>query len=368
MSEPPPPPSRSSDDTPVPAPTVHNLWETEWQPGAGAAGPQHPASSGPPPNFSGALLLGAGAANLVGIALMALSRALTIVSPQTSGALVFSVFILIPLVMGIVSAFFWRRLELGTGQYLVFSLLTSGVGIALSYFVLREGVVCLVIVSPLILAFVFSGALIGRALFRPGPPNALRLCLAPLLLAVWVADCLSPHHHRNVVTTRVVVRARPETVWPYLTQFPPIPAGRDAFWLNRLGLPRPERTTATAPVVGAARRCVFSGNLVFEERITELVPNKRITFTIVRQPAHPEILGHATLRRGQMTLESNGDGTTTIVGKSWYSLHVYPAWYYDRWAEHIGHAVHARVMNHIGALAEADEKRRTAAVLPPHRP
>jgi hypothetical protein len=56
--------------------------------------------------------------------------------------------------------------------------------------------------------------------------------------------------------------------------------------------------------------------------------------------------------RGQFELQDNGDGTTTLTGRTWYSLHVRPAWYFDWWTHDIFRAVHLRVMRHIKHLAE----------------
>lgn len=308
--------------------------------------------------------LGFVAPQIVAVLLIQATRWIIDRNEQTAGVLVFSNFIIVPLLMGIVSAFFWRDEAFTTGRCFLNSLLNTGLALGLSYFFLAEGIVCLVIVSPLLLSFVFVGTLLGRTIFQR--PNRLTASLVPLLLAVLVADVSSRHDHHALVTDHLLIQARPATVWRYMVQVPPIdePA---RFWLFRIGLPRPTHTTASGERVGAERRCVFSGNLVFDERIVECEPGRRLTFDIVRQPPHPEILGHLTLTRGQMILRDNGDGTTTLIGKTWYRLHVYPAWYYDLWAASIGRQVHARVMGHIKRLAEADHESTAFSLGPPRR-
>ena len=64
--------------------------------------------------------------------------------------------------------------------------------------------------------------------------------------------------------------------------------------------------------------------------------------------------GHIQILRGQFILKVNPDGSTRLIGKSWYRLRVYPAWYYGLWAEDITRQVHLRVMKHIKRLAEND--------------
>ena len=134
---------------------------------------------------------------------------------------------------------------------------------------------------------------------------------------------------------------------------PPIPE-KPRFWLFRLGLPYPIQSSVSGVGIGASRRCVFSKKSVFEERITLWQPGRKLTFEVLRQPYDPEILGHARVLRGQFDLHDNGDGTTTLVGTSWFQLNVYPAAYYDLWASSIAREVHLRVMRHIKTLSEAN--------------
>lgn len=268
--------------------------------------------------------------------------------------LVASDFLIVPFAMGIICAFCWRRLGLTTGQYFLFSLLNSAVALVVSGLFMAEGIICLLIVSPLVVLLVFAGSLLGRALF--GWNNRkLNLSLIPLLLIIMAVDSLSPHEYHNSVSDQVVIHASPAKVWAQIAAFPPIKEEPD-FWLFQMGLPYPVEATTPGPFMGAERRCVFSGNLVFDERITECVPNKTLTFDITHQPNYPEILGHAAVKRGQFLLRDNGDGTTTLTGTSWYELYVYPSWYYDLWARSIARHVHLRVMDHVKALCETSSR------------
>jgi hypothetical protein len=55
---------------------------------------------------------------------------------------------------------------------------------------------------------------------------------------------------------------------------------------------------------------------------------------------------------GSFSSANNGDGTTTLFGTTWYSLHVRPGWYFELWTQHVFSAVHLRVMRHVKRLAE----------------
>jgi hypothetical protein len=157
--------------------------------------------------------------------------------------------------------------------------------------------------------------------------------------------------HEGVVTDELLIAAPPEKVWPHVLAFHDIQQPAD-FWLFRIGLPYPVSTTNAGDFVGAERACNFSGGAVFREKVAEFVPAERLTFDIVESPPDPELIGHLDAKRGQFLLRDNRDGTTTLVGSTWYTLHVRPASYFDAWTHHIFRAVHLRVMNHVKNLAE----------------
>ena len=295
------------------------------------------------------------AANVVAAGLIGLGFWLNSLNGNAASILISSDFILVPLVMGLITAFFWKDLALTTVEYFLYSLVNNALGLVTASVFMHEGVICLVIVSPLLLCFVFLGALLGRWLF--GYANGrLNLSLVPLTLVFLAFDVFSPHHYANAVSDRIVIHAPPAQVWTHLAAVPLITEKPD-FWLFRMGLPYPVRSTVSGQGVGASRRCVFSRNRVFEERIVEWQPGRRLTFDVTRQPRDPEILGHARVLRGQFILQDSGDGTTTLTGTSWYELYVYPSWYYDLWASSIARQVHVRVMDHIKADCEREQKR-----------
>ena len=111
-------------------------------------------------------------------------------------------------------------------------------------------------------------------------------------------------------------------------------------------------TTSSGDFLNAERKCIFSHDAVFKERVIELVPLEKLTFEIVESPRDPELVGHLTAHRGQFLLRGNADGTTTLAGSTWYTLHVRPLWYFDLWTQHIFRAVHLRVMEDIRRRAE----------------
>lgn len=122
-----------------------------------------------------------------------------------------------------------------------------------------------------------------------------------------------------------------------------------------MGMPSPVQSTADGLHVGANRKCIFSNGYVFDEKIVTYQPNVNLTFDITSQPRDPEIMGHIDILRGQFILKDNGNQTTTLIGNSWYELHVFPVWYYDIWAKSVTRNVHLRVMDYIKELSETPQ-------------
>lgn len=291
-------------------------------------------------------------ANLVGGALLVGIKTFVPLSKRDFEVLIYPSFILLPLIIGLVAAWFWRHLNRSLAITFLDALWVSLLSIAAAGIALREGVVCLVIASPLLYTLVLTGLLIGRIWFRWNHTR-LQLTIVPLLALLTVTDALYSSDQRAMVTDEILIQATPDKVWPHVLAFPEIPDHPD-YWIFRLGLPYPTQTTNGGNFVGADRQCKFSDGIVIRERVAEFVPREKLTFDIVEQPTHPEAYGHITLHRGQFVLRDNGNGTTTLIGSSWYTLHVHPSWYFDLWMRDMTRAVHLRVMNHVRRLAEKE--------------
>ncbi|MES2110109.1 MAG: hypothetical protein V4577_15230 [Bacteroidota bacterium] len=266
------------------------------------------------------------------------------------GVLIFSEFVIIPILMGIMSSWFWRDLKLPGRKRTLYAIYNILLAILLSFVFLHEGVICLLIVSPLIMCFVIGGTFIGDMMFQKNNQK-LNVSIIAALMFVFVADTLSTHHYENMVSDTIIVNAPPAKVWQNVVAFKRIKTP-DTFWLFRLGMPSPVESTVTGYYEGAGRKCIFSNGYVFDEKIATYQPGENLTFDVTGQPRDPEIMNHIDILRGQFLLKDNGNGTTTLVGNSWYRLYVFPVWYYDIWAESITRNVHLRVMAHIKELSE----------------
>jgi hypothetical protein len=285
---------------------------------------------------------------LIGLSYLAVKQ----VGGQPSGVLVYSEFVIVPLLMGIISAWFWRRLDLSSSKLTSASVLNCFIAIGLSAVFLREGIICLIIVSPLLMAFIITGAFVGRAMFRKNNQE-LNMSVISLLLIMIVVDSTAKHNYINMVADEVVINPPVSKVWQNVVAYKRN-TSPNKYWLFKIGMPSPVESTAEGYYLGAKRKCIFSNGYVFDEKIVTYEENKNLTFDITDQPRDPEIMGHIDILRGQFILKDNGDNTTTLVGNSWYKLYVFPVWYYDIWAKSVTRNVHLRVMDHIKLLSEKE--------------
>ncbi|CAN5456072.1 hypothetical protein BH09BAC3_BH09BAC3_15200 [soil metagenome] len=299
------------------------------------------------------LLLGILIPNIVSLVLIGGSKyAADMMKENTdySGAFIFSNFFIVPLLVGFISAWYWRDLGMKNWSYVGYSAVNAVIAILFSAIFFKEGIICLLIVSPLILAIILGGAFIGKAIFKRRN-NTLNVSFLGILLVVFIGDVFSKHEYTNEVADTMIINAPIEKVWPLVVEYEPIEAKPD-YWLFKAGMPSPVQSTVDGHEVGAGRKCIFSNGYVFEEKMVVYKPNEQLTFDILSQPRDPEIMGHIDILRGQFVLKDNGNGTTTIIGTSWYKLYVFPVWYFDAWSESITRNVHLRVMEHIKILSE----------------
>ncbi len=259
-------------------------------------------------------------------------------------------FFLVPVVSGIIASYIWRTLDNSLRYVILNTMWMTIIALAVATLFLHEGVICLLIVSPILYLMLLTGAMLGRLLFG-SKPTRLHLMILPSLAFVALAEPTTRVDHESVIVDQVVIKAPPAKVWKEITSFPAIPQP-PKFWLFRLGLPYPVATTVEGDFVNADRRCIFSANAVFKERVAEIKPLEKLTFDIIESPRDPELLGHLDAKRGQFLLQPNAGGTTTLIGSTWYTLHIRPLWYFDLWTKHIFGAVHQRVMQDVKRRAE----------------
>ena len=229
-----------------------------------------------------------------------------------------------------------------------------------------EGLVCLIMASPIIAFLGFFGALVGYVIqARPWLSDQALTCslvmvlILPSLMAAERAK--EPEPTVRAIDTEVIIDAPPAKVWPLVLSFPPLAEPDE--WLFRTGIAYPQRARIDGAGVAAVRYCIFSTG-TFVEPIEAWQPPSLLRFRVTEQPEpmlewsphaiHPPHLDHCLQsHKGQFLLQPLPDGRTRLVGTTWYSNRMWPESYWNLWSDYIIHRIHGRVLTHIKRLAES---------------
>lgn len=243
------------------------------------------------------------------------------------------------------------------------SLLLTGLILLL---VAIEGMVCIVMASPLVVGIGLTGAYFGWLVQRHRPIVAQVYCAAILALPLmWLTEQTPSSSPDYAVTSRIVVAAPIHKVWREVIDFKPIPRPREL--LFRLGVAYPIRAEIVGQGVGAVRYCHFSTG-AFVEPIEIWDEPRLLHFSVRENPRPmtewhpfarmeaPHLDGFLVSRRGQFKLTELLGGRTELEGTTWYRHGMFPAAYWRLWSDWIIHQIHGRVLRHIQQGAEADGK------------
>ena len=130
----------------------------------------------------------------------------------------------------------------------------------------------------------------------------------------------------------------------------------------------PIRARIEGTGVGAVRHCEFSTG-PFVEPIEVWDEPRLLRFAVTSCPSpmrewnpffeiHPPHLdGFLVSKRGQFRLIELPGGRTRLEGTTWYRHGLWPASYWRLWSDPILHGIHAKVLDHVKSLAEADATR-----------
>jgi uncharacterized membrane protein YhaH (DUF805 family) len=299
--------------------------------------------------------------------------ALTLIA-VAMGALVFGVygfgmFVVSPFVIGAATGYLAnRRTDLGGSRtaLLVMSATALG-GIALVLAAL-EGIVCIVLASPLGLGVALVGGLFGRAVAlstRRSPAQTLpAFALLPLIFAL---ESALPATTSFDTEQTIVVHAPAEAVWKAIVQMQPLDAPPALPF--RLGVAYPLGGEITGEGIGAMRRGDFSTGTALE-RVTEWVPNRKLAFAVLtdipamhemspyRHVHAPHLVGYFRTTSTSFELARRSDGATEIVERTSHALKLDPVLYWLPLARWVVSQNNARVLDHI--RRQAEHSSRTA--------
>jgi len=299
-----------------------------------------------------------------------LSGVLIIVGAVAISALVFRVygwglFVLTPFVVGITTGFLVNRQELQSMKAtngLV--LLSAALGcFGLIMFAL-EGLICLILASPLAAVAAIVGGALGRRAARIGKdPMGPVYCIA-LLPAMFAVDALHPPAITMMTEESILIDASAPQVWHAVTSDEPI--REPATLVGRMGLAYPERAQFSGRAVGAIRTGYFSTGEA-REQITDWQEGRLLSFMVLRQPpamkemspyrhVHaPHVDGYFDTGETQFEIEAQGERRTRLTIRAAHRLRIDPVIYWEPIARWAARSNTRRVLRDMKAKAERVE-------------
>jgi hypothetical protein len=252
-------------------------------------------------------------------------------TPNTMGAMMF---IVVPLTSGFAIAMVVPPVESMMASAALSLLVALGILIASG----KEGVLCVILAFPMLIAGTCAGLLAGY-LFRKFTARfghkgttlrSVILLLMPLLIVAGrrVEVSAQAQPRKEIVTTTIHLDTGPEQVWANLQSLDRV-AGRKQL-LMYVGLPIPTRCVLQGSGAGAKRTCYFDHGYI-EETVLEWSPPNRMRLSIDRT----NMPGRHWLEFEAAEYELHREGIgTALTRTTTINSNLYPAWYwrrFERW-------------------------------------
>jgi len=279
---------------------------------------------------------------VVAIIFVVIGGLLIMKGKQTAGYGV-TMFFVLPAATGFVTAFvirFWNAVILSV-------LITLAIWMTSLVFVGLEGIVCVLMASPMLFTSALFGASLGFFIKKISGKRT-SMIIAPLFAGATVfgsgqlENRLGHSLRTEVVESTIVVDAGKEDVWEELIAFTDV-SGPKPFLL-RIGLPIPESCSMTGSGIGAERTCHFNSGFI-SERVTHWEPPHRLELSVeeVKLPGR-HWLG---FRDATYTLKAIEKGRTRVSRKTTVTSTLRPAFYW-RLFEHLGaETEHRYILNSL---------------------
>lgn len=272
-------------------------------------------------------------------------------------------FVLTPFVVGITTGFLVNRRELqGMRTTSGLVLLSAALGcFGLILFAL-EGLICLILASPLAAVAAIGGGALGRRAARIGKdPMGPVYCLA-LLPAMFAVDAVYPPAVMMMTDESIMIEAPAPRVWQAVTSDEPI--REPATLVGRLGLAYPQRAHFSGRAVGADRIGHFSTGIA-REKITDWIEGRLLGFVVISQPPAiremtpyqgihtPHIDGYFETGETQFRLDPLPGRRTRLTVRAVHRLRIDPVMYWEPIAQWAARSNARRVLRDLKAKAEA---------------
>jgi hypothetical protein len=308
------------------------------------------------------------------IAGIGVTLAAVAISTLGFGVYGYGLFVVSPFFIGATTAYFAnRKSDVGSGQtarLVLGATALGGIGLVVAAL---EGLVCILLASPLVAGVAVVGGALGRAVAVAGnrPARQVAPAFAVLPLVLVLEHLFVPAASFDTIQS-ITINAPAETVWQSVLHMDRIDGPLALPF--RFGVAYPVRGDVLGEGVGAIRHGEFSTGTAIE-RVTEWVPNRRLAFVVENDiPAMremspyehvhaPHVIGYFTTRATSFELAPRADGATEVTLRSSHEIRLDPLLYWMPLARWMVAQNNARVLAHIRHQAE----RSAHATLTPAR-
>lgn len=270
-----------------------------------------------------------------------------LVSALTLGTYGWGLFVLTPLTVGLATGYIANRdTPLEWRQTAILVLGTTALGaVALIMFAL-EGLVCLLLASPIVVFFALLGGAMGGAAGLASNSRGKPLLTLGLLPLAFLVEAAVPPSAAFRTEEAIDIQAPREAIWQAIVSDKPIaePPGLIA----ATGLAYAVKGEMLGTGVGATRLGRFSTGTA-REKITDWQPGRRLAFAVLTQPPcmeemspyrrvhSPHVRGYFQTLTTSFELHPLAAGGTRLIVRSSHILRIDPLPYWEpiaRWAAH----------------------------------
>ncbi|WP_231576217.1 hypothetical protein [Hymenobacter sp. DG25B] len=288
---------------------------------------------------------------------------------NAGGLLMVCFLVLIPVALGAITAHFtpisasrnWRTVF--APWLTVFLFLT----VALLFHL--EGMICVLIISPLFLLTSWLGAELYVRLTRKTGSDSHKayvvagFALLPFLAAPLESQLSAPNDFRRVENS-IVIDAPATVVWQNIIRVPPISAqDLGSSLVDDIGFPRPVEATLSYEGIGGVRHATFERGVEFIETVDAWEPLKRISFSIKPNTAtippttfdeHVTVGGRFfDVLRGTYELEVVSPRQTRLLLYSQQRLSTRLNPYAGLWTDYVMREIQRRILLVVAKRSEA---------------
>jgi len=229
-------------------------------------------------------LAGAGYGLLMRLAFGALPK---LNAPGTSGAMLASFVVLVPLVIGMWTVYARRSDDPGIGFALAGPWAPTALFVAGTAVLLIEGSICIAMALPIFLALSSLGGLLAWIVFAliEVRSNALHALLLLPLLAGWAEQDWPLPEQIEVSRAAVHIAAPAATIWREINHAIAIaPDEMRSGWAYRIGVPYPIEAITHESGDGRVRKLRWQKDVSFDEPITAWEPERFIAWRYAFKP------------------------------------------------------------------------------------